>query len=284
MSRQEEFDAVRKQLGGKGHVEQIRRRLDSDEPIASIISWYRKVEPEKMDYTYEGTVLNPLLRARLQQSDDPVIETARWFYDLFKTSETAVYHHMSHLEFAAYAIGEKRDPFFADLIEPRPDARDEENIAKLEATRTDLRKTNQRPSRESREAELRRRVSEGDAMYDTVSWFLVAIDAQAWADGGPEPDLSWFEREFLKDNLERYNEERPRRMSMVELVNAMALEKPYHPERPLIDMSDVADIELVEKMIDHDYGDSAVAELVKRANAKCITLAHYIVQALKPHD
>jgi hypothetical protein len=75
--RQEEFNAVRKQLGTKGHFAQIRRRLDSDEPMTSIISWYREVEPEEMGYTYEGTVLDPLLRARLQQSDEPVIETGR---------------------------------------------------------------------------------------------------------------------------------------------------------------------------------------------------------------
>jgi hypothetical protein len=45
---------------------------------------------------------------------------------------------MSRLEWAAYDIGERREPFFADVSEPIDD---EENIAKLEATRADLRKT-----------------------------------------------------------------------------------------------------------------------------------------------
>ena len=50
------------------------------------------------------------------------------------------------------------------------------------------------------EAELRRRVANNDDIHDTMVWFLEAIGAQAYVDGGPEPDLSWFEREFLKDN------------------------------------------------------------------------------------
>ena len=48
------------------------------------------------------------------------------------------------------------------------------------------------------EAELRRRLAaEGANIYDVMRWFLDAIGAQACADGGPEPELSWFEREFL---------------------------------------------------------------------------------------
>jgi hypothetical protein len=58
------------------------------------------------------------------------------------------------------------------------------------------------------EAELRRRVANSansdadihDSIYDTMVWFLEAVGAQAHLDGGPKPDLSWFEREFLKDN------------------------------------------------------------------------------------
>jgi hypothetical protein len=49
------------------------------------------------------------------------------------------------------------------------------------------------------EAELRQRVSRGDDTYDTFEWYLSAIGAEDLVDrGGPEPDLSWFEREFLK--------------------------------------------------------------------------------------
>jgi hypothetical protein len=125
------------------------------------------------------------------------------------------------------------------------------------------------------EAELRRRLSNRDDIYDTMCWFLSAIDAQACADGGPEPDLSWFEREFLKDNIDRYREEQMRRMTIWELLNGAATEGPVHPERPRIDMSDVADKELINKMVDDYYGDSAVEELVKRANAKRLTLADY---------
>jgi hypothetical protein len=109
-----------------------------------------------------------------------------------------------------------------------------------------------------------------------MCWFLSAIDAQACADGGPEPDLSWFELEFLKDNIDRYREEQMRRMTIPELLNSVAIGGPVHPERPRIDMSDVADKELINKMVDDYYGDSAVEELVKRANAKRVTLADYI--------
>jgi hypothetical protein len=49
-----------------------------------------------------------------------------------------------------------------------------------------------------REAELRRRIASNEDIHDTVCWFLEAIGAQAWADGGPRPDLSWFEQESLK--------------------------------------------------------------------------------------
>jgi hypothetical protein len=135
------------------------------------------------------------------------------------------------------------------------------------------------------EAELRRRLSNGDDVYDTMDWFLKAIDAQAFVDGGPEPDLSWFEREFLGDkaNIDRYHEERMRRKTIFDLLNDMATEGPVHPERPHIDMSGAADEDLINKIGDDYYGDSAVEELVKRANAKRITLAHYIGNVVISH-
>ncbi len=88
------------------------------------------------------------------------------------------------------------------------------------------------------EAELRRRLA-GDHVdvYEIISWFLDAIDAQAYVDGKPgEPDLSWFEREFLINNIERYHTARIKRMSMVDLLNKMAIAKPQpgHPRIPCL--------------------------------------------------
>jgi hypothetical protein len=125
------------------------------------------------------------------------------------------------------------------------------------------------------EAELRRRLSHGDDFYDTMSWFLSAIDAQACADGGPEPDLSWFEREFLEVNIDRYYEEQLRRMTVPELLNAAAMER-FDPSHPRIDMSGAADEELINKMVKGPHRESATEELVKRANGKRMTLADYI--------
>jgi hypothetical protein len=125
------------------------------------------------------------------------------------------------------------------------------------------------------EAELRRRLSDGDDFYDTMSWFLSAIDAQACADGGPEPDLSWFEREFLEANIDRYYEEQLRRMTVPELLNAAAMER-FDPSHRWIDMSGAADEELINKMVEGPHRESATEELVKRANGKCMTLADYI--------
>ena len=124
------------------------------------------------------------------------------------------------------------------------------------------------------EAELRRRLAaEGANIYDVMRWFLDAVGAQACADGGPEPDLSWFEREFLKDNVERYREERLRRMPLRELLNEWATAK---PDQPLIDVSDWPDKDLINGIMDDHHGDSAVAELVRRANAQCLTMAEYV--------
>ena len=127
------------------------------------------------------------------------------------------------------------------------------------------------------EAELRRRLAaEGANIYDVMRWFLDAVGAQACADGGPEPDLSWFEREFLKDNVERYREERLRRMPLRELLNEWATTMPTHPDRPLIDVSRWADKDLISGARDDCYGDSCIEELVKRANARCLTMSDYV--------
>jgi hypothetical protein len=125
------------------------------------------------------------------------------------------------------------------------------------------------------EAELRRRVSNGDDIYDTMVWFLAAIDAQGYVDRGcrgPEPNLSWFERETIPIATTK----RMRRKTFLELLNDIATALPLHPERARIDMSDVADKELANMIGDDDLTDSAVEELVTRANRKCMTVAEYI--------
>ena len=105
------------------------------------------------------------------------------------------------------------------------------------------------------EDELRRRLAvEGADVYEIMRWFLDAIGAQACADGGPEPDLSWFEREFLKDNTERYHEERLRRMPLPQLLNEWATTMPAHPDRPLIDVSGWSDKDLINGTMDDRYG------------------------------
>jgi hypothetical protein len=113
-------------------------------------------------------------------------------------------------------------------------------------------------------------------VYDTLCWFLDAINAQACVDGGPEPDLSWFEREFLRDNIEFYHKERVRRMTTWELLDGMATEGAVRPDQPLLDVSDWQDVDLINAVTDERYGDSAVAELVKRANAKRVTISDYL--------
>jgi hypothetical protein len=127
------------------------------------------------------------------------------------------------------------------------------------------------------EAELRRKLSvAGVDIYDTMCWFLTAIDAQACVDGGPKPDLSWFEREFLKDNAELYRLERVQRMTLPELLNAMAAAGPAEPDRPRSDMREWSDEALINALGSNDDYDSAVEELVKRANARCLTMADCI--------
>jgi hypothetical protein len=127
------------------------------------------------------------------------------------------------------------------------------------------------------EAELRKQLAaDGADIHDIMCWFLDAIGAQACVDGGPEPDLSWFEREFLKDNTAFYHKERVRRMTIWELLDGMAAEGPVRPDQPLIDVSGWSDKDLINAVTDDQYGDSAVAELVRRANARCLTMSDYV--------
>src|SRR5262249_28311699 len=127
------------------------------------------------------------------------------------------------------------------------------------------------------EAELRRRMSAKNVdVYDTLCWFLDAINAQACVDGGPEPDLSWFERKFLKSHVEYYREERMRRKTIWELLDGLATEGAVSPDQPLLDVSDWQDVDLINAATNERYGNSAVAELVKRANAKCVTMSDYV--------
>jgi hypothetical protein len=65
-------------------------------------------------------------------------------------------------------------------------------------------------------------------------------------------------------------------MTLIDLLNNIAMARSLHPERPRIDMSDMADAELVKKMVDKVFSGSAVDELVERANGKCMTLAEYL--------
>ena len=135
------------------------------------------------------------------------------------------------------------------------------------------------------EAELRKRVSRGDDTYDTYEWYLSAIGAEGFVDrGGPEPDLSWFEREFLIANMEHYHKQKLHRMPLSELFNNMATAQPHHPEHELIDMGGLANRTLIRTMFDKTadtrHYDSAVVELTKRANAKGMPLADFIDKVL----
>ncbi len=89
------------------------------------------------------------------------------------------------------------------------------------------------------------------------------------------PDLSWFEREFLKDNTGALpTGARLERMNIVVLIEGMVLAKPA-PGYVMIDMSGMPDRELLNALSSPD-SDSAGAELVKRANAKCHTVRDYL--------
>ena len=132
------------------------------------------------------------------------------------------------------------------------------------------------------ETELRRRLAGSNVdIYETMSWFLTAIDAQAYVHGKlGEPDLSAFEREFLHANVERYQQARLDRMSPDDLLNKMATAEP-DPNAPKIDMSGLSDRQVIAAAFNGPYFDSATAELVKRANAKCVTVADFIRAALR---
>jgi hypothetical protein len=89
------------------------------------------------------------------------------------------------------------------------------------------------------EDELRRRLAvDGDDIFDTLYWFLDATGFQAYIDGGPKPDWSEFEQEFLAANLvryhQRYHEKRLEGMSSVEMFNELATEWLIEPNRPRI--------------------------------------------------
>jgi hypothetical protein len=72
-------------------------------------------------------------------------------------------------------------------------------------------------------------------------------------------------------------------MSIPDLFNGLAVEGFKHPERPLLDMGAATDVDLINSIDDDRYGDSAVAELVKRANGKHVTLFDYILPACLAH-
>jgi hypothetical protein len=133
-----------------------------------------------------------------------------------------------------------------------------------------------------RETELRRRLA-GDNVdiVEIMTWFLDAIDAKTYADGKPgEPDLSWFEREFLRDNAERYHQERLKRMSVIDLVVHVVLAEP-EPGQNDVDMREVPDRDLVNALVG-DHSNSASAELLKRANAKRVTVADWLREVTAP--
>jgi hypothetical protein len=62
-------------------------------------------------------------------------------------------------------------------------------------------------------------------------------------------------------------------MSWPDLLNGLAASVPAHP---LIDVSGWSDKDLVNAITDDHYGESAVGELVKRANARHLTMADYV--------
>jgi hypothetical protein len=130
------------------------------------------------------------------------------------------------------------------------------------------------------ESELRRRVALQHDLYETITWFIAVNDLQAYADGKPAPAdlLSEWEREYLADNIERFHQARIERMPFNELITRMVLGKPA-PGAVLIDMSAMPDRKLLDATIGAD-GDSACAELLKRANAKRLTVADFIKDVL----
>jgi hypothetical protein len=132
------------------------------------------------------------------------------------------------------------------------------------------------------EDELRRRLAvDGDDIFDTLYWFLDATGFQAYIDGGPKPDWSEFEQEFLAANLvryhQRYHEKRLEQMSSVEMFNELATEWLIEPNRPRIVMSTWTDRQVMSQL---ENGDavSALEELTRRANAKCVAVGDYIVR------
>jgi hypothetical protein len=131
------------------------------------------------------------------------------------------------------------------------------------------------------EAELRRRWADGKGdIVETMTWFLAAIGAQDFVDGKPGslPHLSWYEREFLKDNAERYDRARVARMSIVDLTIGRIMAKP-EPGQFDIDMSGAPDGDILDAL-PGPYSNSAAAELLKRANAKRVTLVDYLREAV----
>jgi hypothetical protein len=141
------------------------------------------------------------------------------------------------------------------------------------------------------EDELRRRLAvDGDDVFDTLYWFLDATGFQAHIDGGPMPDWSEFEREFLAANLmryhQRYHDKRLEGMSEVEKLNEWATEWLITPHQPPIDMSTWTDRQVVEQLdlrvpAPTRNVASALEELTRRANAKCMTVGNYIVGLIK---
>ncbi len=99
------------------------------------------------------------------------------------------------------------------------------------------------------ESELRRRLAVDDAdIYDTITCFLAAIDAQPYKDGKPgQPDLSEYEYEVLTANIEPYRRERLKRMSVADLFNSLAMADP-DPNQPKVkvEVSSWSDQQLIE--------------------------------------
>jgi hypothetical protein len=99
----------------------------------------------------------------------------------------------------------------------------------------------------------------------------------------PEMNLSEFEREFLIANADRYHEERLRRMPMPALINEMATAR-FDSDQVQANMSAVADVDLIATAFrDDPHAKSATEELVKRANAKRVTLADYVYYVGQRH-
>ena len=104
--RTEAFDKAceARGIGFRGHYEELKRRLESNEPLPIVLGWYEMVPPDDFGITFKGTVLDPLLRHRLRNKLESLHETACWFKRLVECCDHCGFYleDMSHLEHGMY--------------------------------------------------------------------------------------------------------------------------------------------------------------------------------------